>query len=149
MLHSAIFLPILAVRWLFVVLEDSVEMTTLLQNYWGVRESILQRSPVTLLDDTTSEIYTKVRKNLVGGPSIVFHRYDKKCVTKIRAVEYGHNAKTCAAILGAVANTLCHLWCMSEIHADILKNDRHIRSSGYNLVTMYECKWDIFLKPSN
>lgn len=61
---------------------------------------------MTLLDDTTSEIYSEVRKNLVGGPSIVFHRYHEKDVTKIRAVEYGDNAKTCAKILGVDAIAL-------------------------------------------
>lgn len=113
MLKSAISLPGLAVRWLFSVVGNSPEPSTLFRDYRSVRDSILQGSPVTLLDDSTSEIYGEVRKNLVGGPSIVFHRYHEKDVTKIRDVEYGAEAKTCAEILGVDANAL-YLWCMMQ-----------------------------------
>lgn len=66
-----------------------------------------------LLDDSTSDIYTLVRKNLVGGPSIVFHGCHEKDGTKIRAVEFGNSATPCVQIQGVDANTL-YLWCMTQ-----------------------------------
>ncbi len=39
-----------------------------------------------------------MKDNIVGGPSIVFSRYQEKDVTKIRGVEYGEAAKTCKAL---------------------------------------------------
>lgn len=76
MLKSAVCLPRLAARCLVSVRKDSTDSTTLLKYYQNVRYSILQVSPVTPLDDTKSEI----SQRFIGGPSIMFHRYHKKCI---------------------------------------------------------------------
>ena len=61
MLKSSISLPGLAVRWLFTELDAQAK-----------------NHPVTLLDEKNKDLYELVRQNLVGGPSIIFHRHHEK-----------------------------------------------------------------------
>ena len=49
---------------------------------------------------------------MVGGPSLVFHRYHEKEVTKIRQSDYGETARLCRSILGYDANAL-YLWSLT------------------------------------
>ena len=44
--------------------------------------------------------------HVVGGPSLVFHRYHEKGVTKLRQNEYGESAQSCRSIVGYDANAL-------------------------------------------
>ena len=57
-----------------------------------------------------------VRDNLVGGPSIIFHRHHKKGETRIRAREYVSESKVRGHILGVDAKSL-YLQCMGEAHS--------------------------------
>lgn len=59
------------------------------------------------------EIYDELRQSMVGGPSIVFHRYHEAGVTKIREAKYGSEAKTCQKVVGYDANAL-YLWCLGQ-----------------------------------
>ena len=43
---------------------------------------------------------------MVGGPSIIFHRYHESGATKLRDHLYGEAAKTCQSIVGYDANVL-------------------------------------------
>ena len=50
---------------------------------------------------------------MVGGPSLVFHRYHEKGVTTLRHNEYGEAARPCWSIVGYDANAL-YLWSLMQ-----------------------------------
>ena len=81
MLKDAISLPGLAIRWMFATIPPQpapreFEPSLL---YKEIRQSL----PVMLLGESESDLYQTIKDNLVGGPSIIFHRYHEKDVTKI------------------------------------------------------------------
>jgi hypothetical protein len=53
-------------------------------------------------------LYQLYKNNIVGGPSIVFHRYHEIDVTSIRPRDY-EEPKACKKIIGYDANAL-YLW---------------------------------------
>jgi G:T-mismatch repair DNA endonuclease (very short patch repair protein) len=79
--------------------------------FWLFKLSSTSENPIKLLDPQDRGLYPMIKKNLVGGPSIVFHRYHEKGITSIRQQEFGNEAKRCERILGVDANAL-YLWCM-------------------------------------
>ena len=50
-----------------------------------------------------------VKDHVVGGASLIFHRYHEKRVTTLRQNEYGKAARPCRSIVGYDANAL-YLW---------------------------------------
>ena len=66
---------------------------------------------ISMVDEGNRELYSLVRANLVGGPSIVFHRYHEAGLTRLRSVKHGKTAKLCHSVLGVDANAL-YLYCM-------------------------------------
>ena len=68
-----------------------------------------------LFSEANKDVHALVRTNLVGGPSIIFHRHHKSGSTRIREREYGAESKVCRHILGVDANSL-YLKCMGEAH---------------------------------
>ena len=71
--------------------------------------------PYILFSSLDADLHDMVRNNLVGGPSIIFHRYHSAGSTKIRHYKYNQASKTCQHILGVDANSL-YLKCMGEMH---------------------------------
>ena len=59
----------------------------------------------TLPDEKNKDFYQLYNNNIVGGPSIVFHRYHERDVTTIRPTDY-EEPKTCKKIIGYDANVL-------------------------------------------
>jgi len=59
------------------------------------------------IDEEQKEIYSKMKANIAGGPSIIFNRYAKGNETKIRG------GKTCKKVIGYDANAL-YLWCLGH-----------------------------------
>ena len=95
MLKDAISLPGLAVLWKFYYTDKKAQQ--------GLR----------LLQPADDDLYPLIKDNIVGGPSIVFHRYHEKDATSIRRVDYGSAARPCKKILGVDANAL-YLYCMMQ-----------------------------------
>ena len=62
-----------------------------------------------LFDTANSDLYKTIKQNIVGGPSIIFHRFHEKNVTCIR----GNPQKKCQKILGFDANAL-YLYCLDQ-----------------------------------
>ena len=83
-------------------------------------------TPYVTFHQHDAHLHALIQKNLVGGPSIIFHRFHEKNSTRIREHKYGAEAKTCQHILGVDANSL-YLRCMSEAHC-----------TGYYLVRRLE-----------
>ncbi|KAJ8566256.1 hypothetical protein ON010_g6870 [Phytophthora cinnamomi] len=59
------------------------------------------------IDEGESDIYTKMRANIAGGPSIIFNRLAKRNETVIRG------GKICKKVIGYDANAL-YLWCLGN-----------------------------------
>ena len=72
-------------------------------------------SPYILFSQKEEDIHKLVRKNLVGGPAIIFHRHHCSGVSRLRERVYGSQSKICRHILGVDANSL-YLKCMGEAH---------------------------------
>ena len=66
-----------------------------------------------LFDEKDKDLHTTIRNNIVGGPSIIFHRYHEAGVTKIRELELGEAALPCRRIVGYDANAL-YLWALMQ-----------------------------------
>lgn len=68
--------------------------------------------PTRLLDKEDANLYPLIKDNLVEGPSIVYHRYHERGVTKIVPQEYGDRARS-YKVLGVDVNAL-YLWYMLQ-----------------------------------
>ena len=75
----------------------------------------LNATPYVLFSHHEKEVHNLLRKNLVGGPAIIFHRHHRSGITRIRERKYGVESKKCDHILGVDANSL-YLKCMGEAH---------------------------------
>ena len=113
MLKSAVSLPGLSTRWLFFD-SPTPKFHELIRDGVSAGEAMVSSRPVCLIDESNSDLYHTVKSNIVGGPSIVFHRYHEKNVTRIRELEYGSESRLCERVLGVGANAL-YLW-LSLIH---------------------------------
>ena len=61
----------------------------------------------TIFDEKNKDLFHTVKKNIVGGPSIIYHRKAVKGETKIRG------GKECQKVLGYDCNAL-YLWCIGQ-----------------------------------
>ena len=75
-----------------------------------------------IINEDNKNVFELIRKNIVGGPSIVFHRYHEKDVTQIQQTHYDMSTKswdydnsgnTVKKIIGYDANAL-YLWCIGQ-----------------------------------
>ena len=67
--------------------------------------------PISLVNEGNRDLYSLVRANFVGGPSIVFHQYLEAGLTCLHSAEHGDAGMLCHSVLGMDANTL-YLYCM-------------------------------------
>ena len=65
-----------------------------------------EKTYFTLFNEKNKDLHHLVKDHMVGGPSLVFHRYHKKGVTKIRQNDYGDTSRLCQSIVGFNANAL-------------------------------------------
>ncbi|GMF66367.1 unnamed protein product [Phytophthora lilii] len=59
------------------------------------------------IDEAQSEVYRLMETNITGGPSIIFNRFAKADMTRIRG------GKMCKKVIGYDANAL-YLWCLGQ-----------------------------------
>ena len=85
MFKSAISVPGLTLNYLFSLLTPDVYFT--------------------LISNQNRDLHSLFKENLVGGPSIVFHRYHEKDLTSLRAADFPE-PKICKSIIGFDANVL-------------------------------------------
>ena len=102
---------------------------------------------ILLIDKKNQIAYDKIKNNIVGGPSIIFHRYHEKDKTKIQKIHYfginqwGYYAdgKVVKRIIGYDANAL-YLYCMMQkMPCGKLVN---IDVTGLNYGRIWEHIWD-------
>ena len=77
---------------------------------------------IYLIDEKNKRAFYKIKNNIVGGPSIVFHRYHEKDETKINRVQYDvdtqqwyykNDGKVVKKIVGFDANSL-YPYCLGQ-----------------------------------
>ena len=79
----------------------------------GLRRYLEGSIPVMNIHKSDKVLYEYCCKNMVGGPSIVSHRYHKVGETKIREDLYGSRAKACGLVQGYDANAL-YAYCVAQ-----------------------------------
>ena len=109
MLKDAISLPGLAVRWLFASIP--LQPVPVEFDSSALYREVRRLLPVMLLTENEKDLYQTIKDNLVGGPSIIFHRHHEKDVTAIRQQVYGQDSRVCKLVYGVDANAL-YLWCL-------------------------------------
>ena len=67
----------------------------------------------TIFNEKNKDLHHLVKDHVVGGPSLVFHRYHEKGVSTLRQNEYGEAARSCRSIVGYDANAL-YLWSLMQ-----------------------------------
>ena len=105
---------------------------------------------VYLINEMNKECFYKLKNNCVGGPSIVFHRYHEKDVTRIsRAIrrngkyELIEDGKLISKIVGYDANAL-YLWSLSQqmptstLRYEAFTDDKDINELLKNTFGFYE-----------
>ena len=122
MLKQAISLPGLSTQWMFSVVGDRANYREALvasrkrlpkegpMSYAVIKRAAIAVQRVRLIDAHDADIYNLIRENTVGGPSLVFHRYHEKGITKIRPAVYGDSGRLCQEVVGVDANAL-YLYC--------------------------------------
>ena len=96
MLRQGISIPGVTLTYLFTTLESGIFFS--------------------LFDEKNKDLHTLFKKNMVGGPSIIFHRYHEEDKTKIRdreITDQGKEPKMCQKIVGYDANAL-YLWAIMQ-----------------------------------
>ena len=73
---------------------------------WLFKESDTNLFSVPLITKQNADLHKTIRENLVGGPSLVFHRFHEKGTTYIKHNMYKSEALKCDRILGYDANAL-------------------------------------------
>ena len=112
MLKDAISLPGLAVKWM-LKLSDSPPHPMSSHHQTISSHHFKACQPVCLIKESDKDIYFTIKDNIVGGPSIVFHRLHESKKTLIRERKFGKESKLCELILGVDANAL-YLWSMMQ-----------------------------------
>ena len=74
---------------------------------------LLEKTYFTIFNEKNKDLHDLVKDNIVGGHSIIFHRYHEKGVTTLRQNEYGEAARPCRSIVGYDANAL-YLWSLMQ-----------------------------------
>ena len=74
-----------------------------------------EKTYLTLFNEKNKDLHQLVKYHVVCGPSLVFHRYHEKGVTKLRQNEYGESAQPCRSIVGYDANALYLLSLMQDM----------------------------------
>lgn len=93
-------------------LKDGVSVPSLATRYL-FQESNRNKFFIPFINKKNSDHET-VKQNIVGGPSLVFHRYHKHNKMKIRHHKHGRLAKPCKNIYGFDANALYLYSAMQE-----------------------------------
>jgi len=94
MFKDGISVPSLATKWLF-------------------NESNTTNFSIPLIGRKDADLYKTIRNNIIGGPSIVFHRYHEADKTFIRKNSFDSKSKVCKNVFGFDANAL-YLYCAMQ-----------------------------------
>ena len=106
----------------------SIPSLTLLYLFNGLPEKIY----FVLFNEKNKDLPHLVKVHIVGGASLVFHRYHEKGVTTLRQNEYEEAARPCRSIVGYDANAL-YLWSLvQDMPMGGIRDDGKRTTSGPN-----------------
>ena len=74
-----------------------------------------EKTYFAIFNEKNKDLHDLVKDNIIGGPSIMFHRYHEKWVTTLSQDEYGEAARPCRSIVGYDANALYLLSLMQDM----------------------------------
>ena len=150
MFKASVNLPGAAQCWLMATSDKSrhipgkcVWVDFLQDHTCRLREYLENSNPVKNIHESYKTLYEHCRKSMVGGPSIVFHRYHEGGETRIREDLYGSAAKACGLGQGYDANAL-YAYCVaqpqpvdhpvcSEYKDGVLTDSTTNRTSGWSV----------------
>ncbi|RUS83075.1 hypothetical protein EGW08_009161 [Elysia chlorotica] len=89
------------------MLKDAVSVPGLTLRY--LFKTMPQSHFFSLIREKDKDLHEELRKQIVGGPSIIFHRYHEKGKSKLR----GESGKPVESLVGYDANSL-YLWAISQ-----------------------------------
>ena len=89
------------------MLKDAISVPGLTLKY--LFKSLPSQVYFSLIHEKHKDLHELLRQQMVGGPSIIFHRYHEKGVTTFREP----NGKTAAKLVGFDANAL-YLWSLMQ-----------------------------------
>ena len=87
MFKDAISIPGIAVQWKFHCLRG-------------------EEIDIPLITRVNEDLHKKTKRNVVGGPAIIYNRHQEEDVTFLRPHDYGADAKVCKRVVGYDANAL-------------------------------------------
>ena len=87
------------------IFKDSISLPGLTQRY--LFKNLDSNDYFVGFGREHKHLYKTLRENIVGGPSIIFHRYQERGVTKIKGEHL------CEKVIGYDANSL-YLWCLAQ-----------------------------------
>ena len=58
-----------------------------------------EKTYFTIFNEKNKDLHDLVKDNIIGGPSIIFHRYHEKGVTTLRQNDYGEATRPCRSIV--------------------------------------------------
>ena len=76
-------------------------------------EDLPEKTYVTLFSEKNKDLHHLVKDHVVGGASLIYHRYQEKGVTMLCWNEYDEAARPCRTIVGYDANAL-YLWSLMQ-----------------------------------
>ena len=72
-----------------------------------------EKTYFTIFNEKNKDLHHLVKDHVVGGASLIFHRYHEKGVTTLLQNEYGEAARQCRSFVGYDANAL-YLWSLMQ-----------------------------------
>ena len=72
-----------------------------------------EKTCFTLFNEKNKDLHHLVKDHIVGGASLIFHRYHEKGVTTLRQNEYREAARPCRSIVSYDTNAL-YLWSLMQ-----------------------------------
>ena len=75
-----------------------------------------EKTYFTIFNEKNKDFHNLFKDNIIGGPSIIFHRYHEKGVTTQCQIEYGEVARPCRSIIGYDSNALYLWWLMQDMN---------------------------------
>ena len=72
-----------------------------------------EKTYFTIFNEKNKDLHNLIKDNIIGGPSIIFHRYHEKGVSTLRLNVYGEAARPCRSIVEYDANAL-YFWSLMQ-----------------------------------
>ena len=90
-----------------------LDMTNYIASGFSYDKYINDLQEKTYFNEKNTDLHHLVKDHVVGGASLIFHRYHEKGINTLRQNEYGEAARSCRSIVGYDANAL-YVWSLLQ-----------------------------------